>query len=549
MLDRRSLLKLGALGAGAVAANTACAPENSPPSPTSTDQAEANPALAPFELEEKTVAELQAGMESGQWTSRQITELYLERIEALDANGPKVNSILETNPDAITIADGVDKERAAGLVRGPLHGIPVVLKDNIDTADRMQTTAGSLALAGTFAPKDSFLVSRLREAGAVILAKTNLSEWANFRSERSSSGWSGRGGQTRNPYALDRNPCGSSSGTGAAVSANFSAIGVGTETNGSVVCPSNANGLVGIKPTLGLVSRSGIIPLAHSQDTAGPMARCVADAAALLSIMAGVDPADHATAASNGKRRADYTAFLDPQGLQGARIGIWRDRFGFHERVEQVLEESLEAMRSAGAILVDPIELPSLDELGDASYQVLLYEFKSDIAAYLASRSEDTEVKTLEDLIAFNEANRDREMPFFEQEIFLKAQEKGPLTDTAYLEAREKCLRLTRTEGLDRVLAEHKLDAIVGPTGGPAWKTDLVNGDSFGGGSSTPAAVSGYANITVPAGFIHGLPVGLSFMGPAWSEHTLIRLTYAFEQATNIRQPPRFLPCIEGEMT
>lgn len=548
MMDRRTLLKWAAGGAGAMAAGTACRPGTPPSNSSQQDEHPPNPAQAPFELEEKTIEELQSGMAKGDWTAREITRLYLERIEALDASGPRVNSILETNPDALAIAESLDEERKAGLVRGPLHGIPVVLKDNIDTADRMQTTAGSLALAGTFAPKDSFLVSRLREAGAVILAKTNLSEWANFRSERSSSGWSGRGGQTCNPYALDRNPCGSSSGSGAAVSANFSAVGIGTETNGSVVCPSNANGLVGIKPTLGLVSRSGIIPLAHSQDTAGPMTRTVADAAALLTVMAGIDPSDEATAASAGFAQGDYTGFLDPEGLKGARIGIWRDRFGFHEKVDHILEESLEAMRKAGAILVDPVEMPSLKEMGSASYDVLLYEFKADIAAYLAGRGEDTQVHNLEDLISFNEENRDREMPFFEQEIFLKAQEKGPLTDQAYLDAREKCLRLTRTEGLDKVLAEHRLDAIVGPTGGPAWKTDLVNGDSFGGGSSTPAAVSGYANITVPAGFIHGLPVGLSFMGAAWSEPTLLRLTYAFERLTQARRAPRFLPRIEEEM-
>ncbi len=548
MMDRRTLLKWAAGGAGAMATSIACSPETPPPTRSQEKDLPPNPAQTPFELEEKTIEELQSGMAQGDWTAKQITRLYLERIEALDANGPKVNSILETNPDALEIAESLDEERKAGLVRGPLHGIPVVLKDNIDTADRMQTTAGSLALAGTFAAKDSFLVSRLREAGAVILAKTNLSEWANFRSERSSSGWSGRGGQTNNPYALDRNPCGSSSGSGAAVSANFSAVGIGTETNGSVVCPSNANGLVGIKPTLGLVSRSGIIPLAHSQDTAGPMTRTVADAAALLSVMAGIDPSDEATAASQEFAQSDYTTFLDPEGLKGARIGIWRDRFGFHEKVDQILEESLEAMRQAGAVLVDPVEMPSLGEMGNASYDVLLYEFKNDIAAYLAGRGADTQVHDLEDLIAFNEKNRDREMPFFEQEIFLKAQEKGPLTDQAYLDARKKCLRLTRTEGLDRVLTEHRLDAIVGPTGGPAWKTDLVNGDSFGGGSSTPAAVSGYANITVPAGFIHGLPVGLSFMGAAWSEPTLLRLTYSFEQTTQARRAPRFLPRIEGEM-
>jgi amidase len=498
-----------------------------------------------FELDEITVDGLRKGMEEGTWTARQICELYLGRIEEIDRSGPELNSIIVTNPDALEIADQLDEERRSGLARGPLHGIPVILKDNIDTGDKMPTTAGSLALAGTIASQDAFITARLRQAGAIVLGKANLSEWANFRSERSSSGWSGVLGQTKNPFALNRNPCGSSSGSGASVSANLTALAIGTETDGSVVCPSNANGVVGIKPTVGLVSRSGIVPIAHSQDTAGPMARTVRDAAILLGVMAGEDTADAGTKGAGSHIESDYTQFLDQGGLDGARIGVWRERFGFHEKVDAILDASVEAMKAAGAEIIDPVELPGVGDAGQHEYEVLLYEFKTDLERYLAGRGDDTHVRTLQDLIEFNEANRDQEMPYFEQEIFLKAQEKGPLSDKEYLEAREACIRLTQAEGIDHAVAEHRLDAIVGPTGGPAWVTDLVNGDHFGGGSSRAAAVSGYPNLTVPAGFIHGLPVGLSFFGPAWTEPRLLAIAYAFEQATKARRKPEFRPTAE----
>ncbi len=499
-----------------------------------------------FPLAETTIADLQEGLASGEWTTRSLAEAYLSRIEQIDGRGPTLRSVLETNPDALAIADRLDRERGEGRLRGPLHGIPVLLKDNIDTADRMTTTAGSLALAGWVPPEDSGVAARLRQAGALLLGKTNLSEWANFRSTRSSSGWSGRGGQCRNPYVLDRNPCGSSSGSGAAVSANLAAAAIGTETDGSIVCPSTANGIVGIKPTVGLVSRAGVIPISHTQDTAGPMARTVRDAAVVLGVLAGPDPRDPATAASDTRGLADYTPFLDPAGLRDARIGVARQFLGFHAGVERVVEQAIDAMRAAGAVVVDPVVLgPGAGRsLQMAETDVLFYEFKAGLNGYLARRGSGAEVRSLAELIAFNERNAETEMPYFGQERLIAAEAKGPLSEPAYLMALATARRLSRADGIDRTMDEHRLDAIVGPTGGPAWVTDLVNGDHFGGSSSAYPAAAGYPNITVPAGAVHGLPVGLSFFGRAWSEPTLVRIAYAFEQTTQARRAPRFRPTI-----
>jgi amidase len=479
-------------------------------------------------------------MAADELTARRLTEACLGRIAALDRQGPELRSVIETNPEALAVAEALDAERRARGPRGPLHGIPVLLKDNVDTADRMTTTAGSLALEGSVPPRDAHVAARLREAGAVLLGKANLSEWANFRSSRSVSGWSARGGQCRNPYALDRNPCGSSSGSGVAVSASLAPLAVGTETDGSIVCPATNCGVVGIKPTVGLVSRAGIVPISHTQDTAGPMARTVADAAALLAALDGVDPRDPATADAKG-RGADLLKALDPDGLRGARIGVARNLAGFHPDTDRLFEEAIAEMKRRGAEVVDPADVPHVKDLGDPEFEVLLYEFKAGLEAYLASLGPKAPVKTLADAIAFNERNREREMPFFGQEIFLKAQDKGPLTTPAYLEALEKCRRLSRKEGLDAVLDKHRLDALVAPTGAPAWVIDPVSGDHFVGGNSTPAAVSGYPSLSVPMGFVFGLPVGLSFIGRAWSEALLVRLAFAFEQATRHRRPPRFL--------
>lgn len=511
------------------------------------DSASSRPAssVSSFELEEATVAELQAGMKKGKWTARSIAQTYLSRIDKIDKQGPAVNSILELNPDALKIADALDRERKTKGARGPLHGIPVLIKDNIDTADRMMTTAGSLALAGSIPLKDSFVVQRLRAAGAVILAKTNLSEWANIRSSHSSSGWSGRGGQTKNPYVLDRNPCGSSSGSGVAIAANLAVVAIGTETDGSVVCPSSANSLVGIKPTLGLVSRAGIIPIAHSQDTAGPMARTVADAAILLSALTGIDPEDAITNESRGNSSVDYTQFLDASGLRGARIGVARKSFGFNDRVDQLINSSLDVMKRLGAELIDPAEIETAGKFDDSELEVLLYELKTDLNKYLAGLGPRAPVRSLKEVIEFNERNKEREMPYFGQDLFIKAEAKGPLTDKDYLDALAKNQRMSRTEGIDAVLTKHRLDAMVAPTGGPAWPTDLINGDHFTGGYSSPSAVAGYPHITVPAGYIHGLPVGISFFGRAYSEPVLIKLAYAYEQATRFRRPPQFLPYVD----
>jgi amidase len=542
--SRRDFLQVGAIAAVAGAAGYA--PEASASTPAETPAGRVPRfEIPPFELEEMTVAQLQDGMRSGRWTSRSLTEAYLGRIESLDRAGPTLRAVIETNPDALSIAGALDAERRAGHVRGPLHGIPVLIKDNIDTGDRMMTTAGSLALAGQPAPRDSFVAERLRAAGAVILGKTNLSEWANFRSTHASSGWSGRGRQCANPYALDRSPCGSSSGTGAAIAANFAAIGIGSETDGSIVCPSAANSLVGIKPTIGLVSRSGIVPISHSQDTAGPMARTVADAAALLGALTGVDPRDAATANSQGKSQADYTRYLDPNGLRGARIGVARNKFtGYDPHTDHLFAAAVADLRRLGATIVDPANIPHAGEYDDAEFTVLLYEFKADLNAYLASRGQTAQVHTLKDVMDFNEAHKDVEMPYFGQEIMTMAQAKGPLTDKAYVDARAKCVRMARTQGIDAVMTQHRLDAIVVPTGNPPWAIDPLLGDHFLGGSSTPAAVAGYPSVAVPAGHSFGLPVGLSFIGRAWSEPTLIKLAYAYEQGTRHRQPPKFLATV-----
>lgn len=496
--------------------------------------------VPPFPLDEVTIDQLQQWMEQGRYTSRQLVDLYLTRIEQIDRTGPTLRSVIETNPDARAIADGLDAERKAKGSRGPLHGIPVLIKDNIDTADRMMTTAGSLALEGSTPSRDAFVVERLRAAGAVILGKTNLSEWANIRSTKSSSGWSARGGLTRNPYVLDRNPCGSSSGTGAAIAANLAAVGVGTETDGSIVCPSSVNGLVGIRPTVGLVSRSGIIPISHSQDTAGPMARTVKDAALLLSAMTGVDSRDGATKASTGKA-GDYAKALDSGALKGARIGVARKRyFGYSPATDAVIETALAAMKSAGAVIVDPADIPTAASLDDCELDILLYELKADLNAYLRGLGPSARVRSLADVIAFNEREKAREMPFFGQEMFIRAEKKGPLTDPVYKKAVATCRARARTLGIDAVMTRLRLDALVAPTGGPAWPTDLLNGDHFLGASSTPAAVAGYPSITVPAGAVHGLPIGLAFIGRAWSEEKLVRLAYAFEQGTKHRRPPAF---------
>ena len=500
--------------------------------------------VKPFELDEITIADLQDGMNSGKFTARSLLEQYTARINEIDKQGPAVNAVIELNPDAEAIADALDRERKAKGPRGPLHGVPVLIKDNIDTSDRMMTTAGSLALVGSKPPKDSFVAAKLRVAGAVILGKTNLSEWANIRSSHSTSGWSGRGGLTKNPYSLDRNPCGSSSGTGAGISANLAAAGIGTETDGSIVCPSSSNGLAGIKPTVGLVSRSGIIPISHSQDGAGPMCRTVRDAAILLGALTGLDPEDSATAASAGKSQSDYAQYCDPNGLKGARIGVARKYFGFSDAVDTLMEESLDVMKRQGATLVDPADIETLGKFDDTELVIFLYELKADLNAYLARLGPAAPVRSLKEIIEYNERNRQKEMPYFGQDLFIKAEAKGPLSEKTYVDALTKNHQLARTKGIDAILNQHQLDALVAPTGGPAWLTDLVNGDHVGGGSSNAAAVAGYPNINVTAGSIFGLPVGISFFGRAWSEPTLIKLAYAFEQTTKARQGPRFLTTV-----
>jgi amidase len=544
-ISRRKLLRTTALGAATAALAPALsagrALTGSKPEPSS---------VKAFEFDEATITDLQRRMNSGEISAHSLAEAYLSRIDEIDDNCsrtacrqkkvPGLNSVIETNPGALAIADELDKERKSKGPRGPMHGIPVLIKDNIDTADAMQTTAGSLALVGSKPMQDSAVAKKLRDAGAVILGKTNLSEWANIRSSHSTSGWSGRGGLTRNPYALDRNPCGSSSGSGAAVSANLCAVAVGTETDGSIVCPSSANGIVGIKPTLGLISRAGIIPISHSQDTSGPMARTVKDAAILLGALAGPDPRDAASADAGTKMQKDYTQFLDPNALRGARIGVARKYFGFSDAVDALMNHLIDEMKSAGAVIVDPADLESHGKFDDTELVVLLYELKANLNTYLASRP-GAQVRTLADVIAFNEQNKEKEMPYFGQDMFLKAQEKGPLTDKDYVAALAANHSLSREHGIDGVMDKFHLDAIVAPTGGPAWLTDLANGDHAVGGSSNAAAVAGYPNINVPAGFIFGLPVGISFFGRAWSEPVLLKIACGFEQLVKARTPPQFL--------
>lgn len=543
MLDRRRFLGTSVAGSmGLSAVVTGCSPDDASGVGSNRDPRTGSGAPVPaFELDEVSVAQLQADMESGARSARSVAELYLDRIEALNVNGPELRAVIETNPDALEIAEALDQERQAGNVRGPLHGIPVALKDNIDTHDRMTTTAGSMALAGSIPAQDSFIAQRLREAGALILAKLNMSEWAYFRGEYATSGWSARGGQCRNPYALDRNPCGSSSGSGVTASANLCALTIGTETGGSIMCPSSSNGVVGIKPTVGLWSRSGVIPISHSQDTAGPMCRTVRDAAVLLGACVGVDPRDPATRASEGQFHTDYTQFLDASGLRGARIGVGRVFSGFHPRVVALFEDALATMESQGAVLIDPAGMNAAAWRDPLSLTLLEYEFKADLNAYLAGLGDAAPVKSLAEVIAFNEANPEVEMPFFGHERMVASQARGPLTDAEYMNARDTIQRANREDGIDRVMAEHNLDAIVAPTRDLPWPTDHIVGDRLDGGSSAgPAAIAGYPDITVPMGFVSGLPAGISFFGSAWSEPTLLRIAYAYERATSHRRAPTF---------
>jgi amidase len=519
-----------------------CAAEVQASAPS--QKASAAPRIRAGDLDEATLSDLQQAIQSGRETAVSLVRKYQRRIEEIDRRGPALNSVIELNPDGLAIAKALDSERQSRGARGPLHGIPVLIKDNIDTQDRMMTTAGSLALVGSRAVKDAFVVHRLREAGAVILGKTNLSEWANFRSNHSTSGWSARGGQSRNPYALDRNPSGSSSGSAVATAANLCAVAIGTETNGSIISPSSFCGIVGIKPTVGLIGRSGIIPISQSQDTSGPMARTVMDAAILLGALVGMDLQDSATEASDGKSFTDYSRFCDASGLRGARLGMVRHYFGLRGDTDRLFESAIDSMKGSGAIVIDPVEVPTIGKFEDAEFEVLLYEFKAGLNAYLAGLAPSMPVRSLEQLIAFNERTAAREMPYFGQETLIRAQSKGPLTESKYLEALAQCRKQTRAEGIDGIMERHQLDALVAPSGGPAHQTDLVWGDRDAGGSSSLAAVAGYPSLTVPAGFVHDLPVGISFFGRAYSESTLIKIAYAFEQAVKARRPPRFLPTV-----
>ncbi len=492
-----------------------------------------------FGFMELGILELQQGYKDGTYTVKGVVEAYLKRIEEIDRSGPTLNSIIQINPDAIKNAEQLDLEMAQGNIRGPLHGIPILLKDNIDTHDKMATTAGSRALLNSYPLQDSHVAKQLKEAGALILGKANLSEWANFRGELSSSGWSGVNGQTKNPYVLDRNPCGSSSGSAVAVSANLSMLAIGTETNGSIVCPSNSNGIVGIKPTVGLVSRSGVIPISYTQDTPGPMARTVTDAAICLGVLTGIDPADEKTLASQEKFYKDYTQFLKEDGLRGKRIGFYQTPLGKNYKVDTLMSKAVDFMKRQGAEIININEISSAD-VGGYSFQVMLYEYKDGLNKYFRSLGPNAAIKSLEELIAFNR-NDSIELKFYNQKYLEMAQEKGDLNDEAYLEALANMLKGSREEGIDRIMNLHHLDAIIAPTGSPAWKTDLINGDSFQLGSSSPAARAGYPNITVPMGFVDELPVGISFFGSAWSEPVLLEIAYAYEQGTKHRKAPKFL--------
>ena len=532
-MHRRSFLKtstIAGVSLSAISLNAAAAPNQIQPKPESGEM--------DFELDEATVTSLQEDMKSGKHTSRAITKLYLKRIAAIDKKGPKLNAIIALNPDALQIAEDLDKERSAGKIRGPLHGIPVLIKDNINTKDKIPTTAGSLALADNYATNDAFIINRLREAGAVILGKTNLSEWANFRSTRACSGWSSVGGQTKCPYILDRNPSGSSAGTGSAVSANLCTIGIGTETDGSIVSPSSVNGIVGIKPTVGLLSRTGIVPISKTQDTAGPMARTVTDAAILLSVLACIDPNEVYAPRDPGNIHPDYTQFLDLNGLQDKRLGVEKSAYTGNPDMEAIFNHAIEVLKSKGAIIIDISLLDELKPIGNDEFTVLLYEFKDGLYKYLSTAN--SKMKSLADIIAFNKANEARVMPFFKQEIMEQAVVKGDLTTREYAEAVGKTINITR-QAINRTMTEYKLDAIIAPTNGFACTIDLVNGDYDNGfGFSTPAAMAGYPHITVPMGAAHGLPIGLSFISTPYNEGDIIKLAYAYEQASLKRIKPEF---------
>lgn len=537
---RRKFFKSLVAGGGAISLSTlitTCTPCKEPSTNTFSFKID-------FELDEIDVDLLQEKLNSGKLTSVELVRKYTNRIAEIDTNGPCLGSIIELNPDAETIADQLDKERKSGKLRGPLHGIPIVIKDNIDTGDKMSTSAGSLAIKDFKAKKDAFIVERLRESGAILLGKSNLSEWANFRSTQSSSGWSGRGGQVKNPYVIDRNPCGSSSGTGVAISANLCTIGIGTETDGSIVCPGGINGIVGIKPTVGLWSRTGIIPISSTQDTAGPMARTVKDAAYLLGALTGVDKIDTASVNSEGNAKSDYSKSCVEDGLLGAKIGVLRNYFGFDTRVDQIMESSILSMNNAGAVIVDNLEFTPKNEIGQYEWNLLLFEFKHTLNEYFRLHP-NSPIKSLQELIVFNTENEAESMTWFKQELFEMAQAKGDLSSDEYKEA-YKNSKIVAQKALDNLFTENQLDALVAPTNGPAWKTDYLNGDHFKGGSSSPAAVSGYPSITVPAGFINELPIGISFIGKDWSESTLIKIAYSFEQKTKIRKKPKFISSLEG---